>query len=173
MLFLPIMEALNALIHKADGWSLLELLSTRLLHRASFYADDMVMFISPTAQDLQLTHSILTLFEEAPGLGCNLAKCQMAPIRCSTDQMATASNFFPCQMVEFPVKYLGILLSITKLLRSALQPLLDRVTNKLPIWQGILEEKPEAHTSLSSSRMKQAFRVELHNRLLVQICLEI
>jgi hypothetical protein len=51
---------LNALIRKADGWSLLEPLDTWLPDRASFYADDLVMFISPTAQDLQLTHSILS-----------------------------------------------------------------------------------------------------------------
>jgi hypothetical protein len=87
------------------------------------------MFISPTAQDLLLTRSILALFEDASGLGCNLAKCQMAPIRCFEEP----SHFFPCQLVDFPVKYMGILLSVSKLLRGALQPLLDKVATKLQI----------------------------------------
>jgi hypothetical protein len=64
------MEVLNALIRKADGWSLL------LVHGwASLYADDLVVFISPSATDLQVARRILDLFCDASGLGCNLAKC--------------------------------------------------------------------------------------------------
>jgi hypothetical protein len=29
------------------------------------YADDLILFVSPSARDLQLTHSILSLFEDA------------------------------------------------------------------------------------------------------------
>jgi hypothetical protein len=74
MLFLLVMEALNALIHKADTWLLLQPLDTRLPHQASFYADDLVLFISPSVQDLQLTRSVLALFEDSSDLGCNLTK---------------------------------------------------------------------------------------------------
>jgi hypothetical protein len=55
MLFLLVMEALNALIHIADGWSLLQPLGTHLPHHTYFYADDLVMFISPSVRDMQLT----------------------------------------------------------------------------------------------------------------------
>jgi hypothetical protein len=96
------------------------------------------MFISPSVQDLQLTHNVLALFQDCSGLGCNLAKYQMAPIRCSDDQVTLATNIFPCQMMNFPIKYLRIPLSVTKLSRSALQKLLDKVANKLPIWKGKL-----------------------------------
>jgi hypothetical protein len=50
--------------------------------------------------------------------------------------MATA--FFPCQVIDFSIKYLGIALSTTKLLKSAFQPLVYRVADKLPIWKGNL-----------------------------------
>jgi hypothetical protein len=62
----------------------------------------------------------LDLFQDSSGLGCNLAKCQIAPMRCSDDQIAEAVSAFPCQTVEFPVKYLGIPWSIKKLPKSAL-----------------------------------------------------
>jgi hypothetical protein len=51
MLFLLVMELLNALIEKAHCWSLLQSLGTRLPHRAS-YANDLVLFISTSAQDV-------------------------------------------------------------------------------------------------------------------------
>jgi hypothetical protein len=36
------------------------------------------------------------------------------------------------------VKYLGIPLAVSKLPRSTLQPLVDKVVDKLPIWEGNL-----------------------------------
>jgi hypothetical protein len=38
--------------------------------------------------------------------------------------------------VEFSIKYLGIPLSSKKLLKSALQALVDWVADKLPAWKG-------------------------------------
>jgi hypothetical protein len=49
-----------------------------------------------------------------------------------------ATSVFPCQKTTFPIKYLRIPLSVSRLPRSALQPLLDKVTDKLPIWKGKL-----------------------------------
>jgi hypothetical protein len=40
--------------------------------------------------------------------------------------------------MEFPIKYLGIPLLMTKLLRSALQSLVDQVADRLPTWRGQL-----------------------------------
>jgi hypothetical protein len=49
------MEVLGAMIRKADEWSLFEPLGVRVIpFRASFYADDLVLFISPQVQDLPL-----------------------------------------------------------------------------------------------------------------------
>jgi hypothetical protein len=96
--------------------------------RASFYVDDVVLFMSPKMQDLQLLRQIFVIFVGASGLECNINKCQMVVIHC---EMAVVA--FPCQQVEFPLKYLGIPLSTGKLPISALQPLLDKATDKLPV----------------------------------------
>jgi hypothetical protein len=88
----------------------------------------------------------LDLFQDSSGLGCNLAKCQIAPMRCSDDQIAEAVSAFPCQTVEFPVKYLGIPWSIKKLPKSALQLLLDWVANSQPIWKGRLTHRSDRLT---------------------------
>jgi hypothetical protein len=134
MLFLLVMEVLNALIHKADEWSLLKPLGVNgVMHHTSFYADDLVWFVAPEQKDLLMVRSILSLFEGCSGLGYNMNKCQLAPIRCAPDQVNMATSIFPGQLVEFPIKYFGIPLVVTKLPRSVLQPLLDRIADHLPV----------------------------------------
>jgi hypothetical protein len=138
MLFL-VMEVLNALIRKADAWSLFHLLGLNTsAHRASFYVDDLVWFVTLEQRDLRMATTILSIFEKSSGLDCNLSKCQLLPICCSYDQVAQEINLFPCQQAAFPIKYLKIPFAITKLPRSALQPLVEKVANRLPIWKGHL-----------------------------------
>jgi hypothetical protein len=69
-------------------------------YRTPLYAYDLDVFISSIAQDLQMARSMLSLFEGASGLGCNMNKCQMAPIRCDAEQIALATNVFPCSVVR-------------------------------------------------------------------------
>jgi hypothetical protein len=78
------------------------------------------------------------MFQGASGLRHNPSKCQMAPIRCEEGDIQLATNIFPCQLVDFPIKYLGIPLALRKLPKSALQPLVDKVADKLPMWKGNL-----------------------------------
>jgi hypothetical protein len=88
MLFLLVMEVLNGLFHKADGWSLLQELPTwQITFRVSMYVDDLVLFLSPVQRDLGLATTIFELFQCASGLGCNVAKCQFMPLCCSDNQV--------------------------------------------------------------------------------------
>jgi hypothetical protein len=137
LLFILVMEVLGAMFQKADGCELLQAMGTRQIkHHLSLYADDLIMFITPVAFDISLTSGILELFEGASGLRCNLSKCQIAPIRCDETQVNLATSYFPCAVVEFPIRYLGIPLSVTKLPKTAWQYLIDSVADKLPSWKG-------------------------------------
>jgi hypothetical protein len=80
-LFLLVIEVLSALVQRVDAWALPQSLGApRILHRASFYADDVIMFIKPAVQDIQTIKVIFDVFLGASGLGCNLAESQYAPI---------------------------------------------------------------------------------------------
>jgi hypothetical protein len=79
-----------------------------------------------------MAHTILAIFKHCFGLNYNPGKCQLAPIRCPEEHVELATGLFPCQLVAFPVKYLGIPLSIAKLPRSVLQPLVEQVADRLP-----------------------------------------
>lgn len=54
MLFVLVMEVLNSLIKEADHLAALwPLLGQVVVHRASLYADDLVVLLSPRTDDLQ------------------------------------------------------------------------------------------------------------------------
>jgi hypothetical protein len=61
-----------------------------------------------------------------------MAKCQVAPIRCSEEQIQAALASFPYQSTEFPITYLGMSLLVFKLTRSSLQPIADKMVGRLP-----------------------------------------
>jgi hypothetical protein len=58
--------------------------------------------------------------------------------KCTEDQVVQVIAVFPCQTVNFPIKYLGMSLSVNKLPKIALQPLIDRMADPLPAWKGHL-----------------------------------
>lgn len=66
MLFIPMMDALNALIQRTSDEGLLQPLVHRSLnHRLSLYTDDVVLFVRPVETDLELIKALLELFGEA------------------------------------------------------------------------------------------------------------
>jgi hypothetical protein len=87
----------------------------------------------PLVQDLVTTSEILAFFGDCSGLHINMNKTMIAPIACSSKNLELVRNIFPAQIVEFPVQYLGLPLSVTRLRKAHLQPLVDRVSATIPI----------------------------------------
>lgn len=116
MLFVLVMEALNAIVKKAELDGIFMPLGQQAIRsRVSLYADDMVMFVSPVEQDLVATKAILQAFACASGLHSNVTKCQVSHIRCDELHREVIQRHFPCQVADFPCKYLVVPLSIYKL----------------------------------------------------------
>lgn len=75
MLFILVMDVLNWLVTRAAEAGLLKPLSRRpIQHRISLYADDVALFIQPSASDMSLTLRMLDLFGDASGLKTNVQK---------------------------------------------------------------------------------------------------
>jgi hypothetical protein len=90
------------MISKAAGEGLLQPLSTRALHhQVSLYADDVVLFLRPEAEDIAVTMDILHLFGVASGLKTNLQKSSVLPIRCGEKERDTLQQSLPCELSEF------------------------------------------------------------------------
>jgi hypothetical protein len=61
--------------------------STRNLQlRVSFYANDVILFLRPTSEDISLIMDILHVFVVASGLRNNVQKSSVFLIRCSDEE---------------------------------------------------------------------------------------
>ena len=141
LLFLLVMEGLNALLNLADVKGLLKMLHHKVKERAFLNADDVVVFLSPIQQDLTSLKLILEIFAGASGLKTNLSKCMISPIQCDLEATVTFLSLFPGKIDPFPICYLGIPLGVRKLAKHDLQPLVDKVANRLPAWKANLLNK--------------------------------
>lgn len=130
------MEPLNALLREADRLRIFDPLPGRAIkHRASLYADDLVILVAPKENDLNCLQQILLLFAGASGLVSNIDKCLATPIRCTEEMMQVVLAAFPCTIAAFPQKYLGIPLSLSRLKRAEEQALVDSVAARIPNWK--------------------------------------
>ena len=100
-----------------------------------------MLFIRPNQQDLILVKAILELFARVSGLKTNIDKCHFSPIQCNLEDTITLLRHFPGRIDPFPTKYLGIPLSLKKLQKKDLQPLIDKVNDRLPSWKSRLLNK--------------------------------
>ena len=100
------------------------------------YADDAVIFVKPTRNDITNLALILRNFGEVTGLTTNLLKTSVVPISCEGVSLDDTLSGFPVQCTNFPIKYLGLPLTMRRLQKADFQPLLDKTTSKLAGWQG-------------------------------------
>ena len=131
-----VMDVLCHLVKKAADEQLLQSLATRALqHRISLYADD--VFCSCGLLQLD----ILQLFGNASELTTNLQKSSVLPIQCNEDDKSVLQESLPCQVSEFPCKYLGVPLSPYKLTKAQAQPIIEKIADRLPSWKADLLTK--------------------------------
>jgi len=127
------------MVKKAADDDMLQPLARRALqHRISLYADDVVIFLHSSASDLEVMLDLLQLFGEASGLKTNVQKSSVLPIQCLEDDKAIIQEQLPCQILDFPCKYLGVPLSLRKLSKAQIQPIIDKIADQLPGWKADL-----------------------------------
>jgi hypothetical protein len=139
MLFVLVMECFSALVTTVKAHGLfLPLGMSEIKHRISLYADDVVVFVSPVETDLLLIKAILDLFFRATDLVANFVKSQAFPICCDERHTDMITELLDCAFASFTCTYLGVPLSSGRLPRAAMQPLVDKVANRIPAWKGRL-----------------------------------
>jgi hypothetical protein len=143
MLFILAMNVLGFMISWAEAEGLLKPLASSTLHHCiSFYADDVVLFLHPVAEDISLVTVIVEVFGEVSGLRNNVQKSSVFPIRCSDNEKTVVQQFLPCELLDFSCRYLGLPLSLKKLTKDQLQPIIDKIVDQLPSWKADLLTKP-------------------------------
>lgn len=100
----------------------------------------MILFAAPSVQDVTTIQEVLKFFGRASGLHTNLHKSLIAPIACSDEQLHTIQTILPIPTSEFPIQYLGLPLSVTRLKKCHFQPMIDKVSAGMPAWKAPLDE---------------------------------
>ena len=106
--------------------------------RLSLYADDAVIFLNPVNEEVAALFKILEQFGNASSLKLNVSKCLVAPIRCLGLDLDQILAPFTGQRVSFPIKYLGLPLTLGRLKLVHVQNIIDKARTKLAGWQGWL-----------------------------------
>lgn len=139
MLFIIAMDVLHRLFIKAGTDGVLRPLEPAAVrYQCSFYADDVILFIWPTRQEATAVKTILQIFSEASGLHTNLAKCSITPIYGGEENLADIVSILGCQVQQFPIKHLGLPLSVRKIPKAGFQSVVEAVARKLPPCHGAL-----------------------------------
>lgn len=135
MIFLLAMEPLHRLFRKAQEQNLLQKINSSCdSFRVSLYADDAAVFIRPSYLDIKVADCILSIFQEASGLVTNFDKTEYYPIRCSDQDMMLLLNQ-NLNLAQFPCTYLGLPLHLRKPTRAMLQPVVQKIGDRLPGWK--------------------------------------
>jgi hypothetical protein len=104
--------------------------------RTSLYADDAAIFLAPIREDIQNLARILEAFGEVTGLRTNFQKSSVVSIRCHDLSLDDILEGLPVCRQNFPMKYLGLPLSIWQLKSVDFQHLIDKMAGKIPTWDG-------------------------------------
>lgn len=92
-------------------------------------------------EELSLITEVLCTFGEASGLHINLGKSSVVPIHCDEAGMEAVQSNHACQISSFPCKYLGLPVSVRRITKHDLQPILDKIGDYLPGWKASLLQK--------------------------------
>lgn len=144
MLFTLVIDTLNTLFQCAVANGVLRRLTDRQAASSiSLFVDDVVIFFHPDLSELGVVSSLLDYYGAVSGLRTNFAKCQAAPIQCTPDITGLIGSTLDCPVTTFPIKYLGLPLSLRKVPASQLLPLIDKLLCKLATWKAALLSRGE------------------------------
>lgn len=138
MLFIIAMDILHRLFQKASDGVLRKVMPRGIKYQCSMYADGVILFIRPSIQEARAVKEILGIFGQVSGLHTNLAKCSVTAIYGGEDALQEIVAIFGCQVLDFPIKYLGLPLSTRAIPKAHYQSLVEAVARKLPPCHGTL-----------------------------------
>jgi hypothetical protein len=81
---------------------------------------------------------IMVCFEQISGMKINYNKNDLVPVNLDAEETRQYCKIFCCKVGPFPFKYLGVSLHYEKLRREDIQPIVDKVINKILGWKSRL-----------------------------------
>lgn len=98
------------------------------------YADDVLFFIKPEQQQIQLLKIVTMVYTSISGLKINFEKSEIVTTGDNTIQDSTIAQMMECRQGTLPMQYLGLPLSDSTLTRQAYLNLIHKIKKRLPGW---------------------------------------
>jgi hypothetical protein len=137
ILFILDIDPLHRLLQVATDMGLLSKLNERTSRfRVSMYADDTAIFLKPFVADVNNLKAILLNFGTITGLQTNLQKTSGTSISCNGIDLDSILADFPVSQATFPIKCLGLPLTLRQLKKLDFQTLIDKAAGKMSAWNG-------------------------------------
>ncbi|WVZ91565.1 hypothetical protein U9M48_037717 [Paspalum notatum var. saurae] len=151
MLFILAIDPLQRILDLATRHGILSPLPlTAAKLRTSLYADDAAIFINPFKEEFLAVKNILHAFGCASGLFTNFEKSSIHSIRCEGIDLDHVLQPFQGTRGTFPCRYLGLQLHTRPLQKIHVQPLIEKISNRLAGWKGNLLNRAGRLTFVSS-----------------------
>ncbi|XP_020266417.1 uncharacterized protein LOC109841906 [Asparagus officinalis] len=103
--------------------------------RSLQFADDTLLFVRSTKNDISILKAILYIFEDISWLGINFSKSSLIYFGKLHNRGQVLASSMNCKLDYLPIKYLGLPLKYGKLAKSDWQPMLDNMYRKLASWK--------------------------------------
>jgi hypothetical protein len=103
------------------------------------YADDTLLFLNHDyIFGCRHLKWLMVCFEKLSGMRINYRKSDLVLANLDEDEIQQYEKIFCCKLGSFPFRYLGVPLHYEKLKREDIQPVVDKVIDMIPSWQGRL-----------------------------------
>jgi len=139
ILFNFVADGLTRMIHKAQANDLFHGLVDHIIDKGVGvlqYVDDTILCLKHNIDDARNLKLLLYMYELMTGLKINFLKSEILTINDEENWANKYADLFNCQIGTFPIKYLGVPVSPSRLHVADWLPLVDKNAKKLDVWQG-------------------------------------
>lgn len=139
VLFNFVVDCLTRMIHKAQKNKLITGLISHIIPNGVTilqYADDTIVFLKHDMEGATHIKFLLYLFEMLVGLKIDFNKSEILMINDEDNRGNLYAKTFNCQTGSFPIRYLGVPVSPSKLRVRDWLPLVEKGNKRLDVWKG-------------------------------------
>jgi hypothetical protein len=154
LLFNFVADGLARMVNKAQSNGLICGLISHIIDNGVpmlQYADDTIVCLKHDFEGARNMKLLLYMYELMAGLKINFHKSEIITINDEGNLASTYAEIFNCKIGTFPIKYLGVPVSPSRLHVSDWLPLTEKSAKKLDIWKGGLMSIAGRSTLISSS----------------------
>jgi hypothetical protein len=162
ILFNFVADGLSRMIHRAQSNKLICGLVDHIVDNGIAvlqYADDTIICLKHNVEGARNMKLLLYLYELMAGLKINFSKSEVITINDEEGWDRKYVELFNCEVGTFPIKYLGVPVSPSRLHVSDWGPLTSKNEKKLDVWKGGTMSIAGRSTLISSSLMTRSMEM--------------